>query len=179
MNIPPFDDLRVRQAVNMAINKDRIVRILNNRAVPANQPLPPNMPGYDPDFEGYSYDPAGARALLAAAGHPDGFELEILALSQPPFAEIATAFQQAAAPAGVRIKVTQGAGNVVYGQMRKRTFDMIVGRALGGKYGDPHSNVSNSIYNPDNSENSALQNYAWRCSFQDAQLNKMIEEATR
>ena len=46
----PFDDVRVRQAVNMAINKDRIVRIINNRAVPANQPLPPSMPGYIKDF---------------------------------------------------------------------------------------------------------------------------------
>ncbi len=40
----PFDDPLVRQAVNHAINKDRIVRIINNRAVPANQPLPPAMP---------------------------------------------------------------------------------------------------------------------------------------
>jgi ABC-type transport system substrate-binding protein len=73
VNIPPFDDLRVRQAVNMAINKERIVRIINNRALPANQPLPPNMPGYDPDFAGYPYDPEKAKALLAEAGHPDGF----------------------------------------------------------------------------------------------------------
>ncbi len=43
----PFDDVKVRQAVNHAINKDRIVRIINNRAVPANQPLPPSMPGYN------------------------------------------------------------------------------------------------------------------------------------
>ncbi len=38
---PPFDKLEVRKAVNMAINKDRIVQIINGRAVPATQPLPP------------------------------------------------------------------------------------------------------------------------------------------
>ena len=51
--MPPFDNVKVRQAVNMAINKDRIVQIINNRAVPANQPLPPSMPGYDKDYKGY------------------------------------------------------------------------------------------------------------------------------
>jgi hypothetical protein len=46
MNVtqPPFDNVKVRQAVNMAINKDRIVQIINGRAVPANQPLPPSCP---------------------------------------------------------------------------------------------------------------------------------------
>ena len=54
----------------MAINKDRIVQIINSRAVPANQPLPPSMPGYDKDYKGYAYDPAKAKELLAEAGHP-------------------------------------------------------------------------------------------------------------
>ena len=48
--MPPFDNVKVRQAVNMAVNKDRIVQIINGRAVPATQPLPPSMPGYDKDY---------------------------------------------------------------------------------------------------------------------------------
>ena len=50
MNVtqPPFDNLKVRQAVNMAINKERIVRLINNRAMPATQALPPAMPAYNP-----------------------------------------------------------------------------------------------------------------------------------
>ena len=77
---------KVRQAVNMAINKDRIVQIINGRAVPANQPLPPAMPGYDKDYKGYAYDPAKAKELLAEAGFADGFETELYAMqhrSQP------------------------------------------------------------------------------------------------
>lgn len=123
------------------------------------------------------YNVDKAKELLAQAGFADGFEAEILALSQPPFLDIATVFQEAAAPAGVKINVTQGAGSVVYGQMRQRDFDMIVGRALGERYGDPHSNMEAMMYNPDNSEDSALQNYPWRCNFQDETLNRMIEEA--
>ncbi len=54
MNVtqPPFDNVKVRQAVNMAINKDRIVRLINNRGVPATQALPPAMPGYNPGNKG-------------------------------------------------------------------------------------------------------------------------------
>ncbi len=68
--LPPFDNLKVRRAVNMAVNKDRIMRIINGRAAPANQPLPPAMPGYDKAYQGFSYDPAKAKQLLSEAGFP-------------------------------------------------------------------------------------------------------------
>ena len=78
VNVPPFDNKLVRQAVNHAINKERIIRIVNGRAVPANQPLPPAMPGYAADYEGYAYDPDKAKALLAEAGFADGFDTVLL-----------------------------------------------------------------------------------------------------
>ena len=49
---PPLDDVNVRKAINMAINKDRITQLINGRAVPANQPLPPSMPGYTEGLRG-------------------------------------------------------------------------------------------------------------------------------
>ncbi|NAZ35668.1 ABC transporter substrate-binding protein [Rubellimicrobium sp. CFH 75288] len=107
MNVtePPFDDVRVRQAVNMAINKDRVIQIINGRAVPANQPLPPSMPGYDPDYEGYPYDPEGARALLAEAGYPDGFDTELFVMNTDPNPRIAQAIQQDLAAIGIRASI--------------------------------------------------------------------------
>lgn len=105
VNIPPFDDARVRQAVNMAINKDRIVRIINGRAVPANQPLPPAMPGYAEDYEGYAYDPEGAKALLAEAGYGDGIETELFANNTDPNPRIAQAIQQDLAAIGIRAEL--------------------------------------------------------------------------
>ena len=71
VNVPPFDDAKVRQAVNMAINKDRIVQIINNRAVPANQPLPPTMPGYAKDYAGLPLRPRG-RQGAAGRGRARG-----------------------------------------------------------------------------------------------------------
>ena len=101
----PFDDLKVRQAVNMAINKDRIVQIINGRATPANQPLPPTMPGYVEGYEGYKYDVEAAKALLAEAGHPDGFETELFVANVDPQPRIAQAIQQDLAAIGIKASI--------------------------------------------------------------------------
>ncbi|MGO8246401.1 ABC transporter substrate-binding protein [Rhizobium johnstonii] len=103
--VKPFDNLKVRQALNMAINKDRITRILNGRATPANQPLPPLMPGYDKSFTGYAYDVAKAKALLAEAGYPDGFETVLYSTNTDPQPRIAQAIQQDLAAVGVKAEV--------------------------------------------------------------------------
>ncbi|MBY5717311.1 ABC transporter substrate-binding protein [Rhizobium leguminosarum] len=103
--VKPFDNVKVRQALNMAINKDRITRILNGRATPANQPLPPLMPGYDKSFTGYAYDVAKAKALLAQAGYPDGFETVLYSTNTDPQPRIAQAIQQDLAAVGVKAEV--------------------------------------------------------------------------
>ncbi|WP_340116747.1 ABC transporter substrate-binding protein [Pelagibius sp. 7325] len=105
VKMPPFDNLKVRQAVNMAINKDRIVRIINGRAVPANQPLPPLMPGYDESYEGFAFDPAKAKALLAEAGFADGFDTELFVANTDPQPRIAQAIQQDLAEIGIKAAI--------------------------------------------------------------------------
>ncbi|MBY5744954.1 ABC transporter substrate-binding protein [Rhizobium leguminosarum] len=103
--VKPFDNVKVRQALNMAINKERITRILNGRATAANQPLPPLMPGYDKSFTGYAYDVAKAKALLAEAGYPDGFETVLYSTNTDPQPRIAQAIQQDLAAVGVKAEV--------------------------------------------------------------------------
>ncbi len=105
VKMPPFDNLKVRQAVNHAINKERIVKIINGRAVPANQPLPPAMPGYDQAYQGYAYDPAKAKALLQEAGFADGFATELLAMNTDPNPRIAQAIQQDLAAVGIKAEL--------------------------------------------------------------------------
>ena len=101
----PFDDVRVRKAINMAINKDRIVRIVNGRATPANQVLPPGMPGYDNAYKGYPYDVEGAKKLMEEAGLKDGFSTTLYAMNTDPNPRIAQAIQQDLAAIGIKAEI--------------------------------------------------------------------------
>lgn len=74
----PFRDLRVRQAVNIAVNRDAIVsRVMDGAAEPTGQLMPRDWFGWTPTLPPPAYDPARARALLAEAGFPNGFNLTI------------------------------------------------------------------------------------------------------
>ncbi len=103
VQIKPLTDVRVRRALNMAIDKKKIVRIINNRATVAGQVLPPKMPGFDRAYKGYAFDPAGARKLLAEAGYPNGFSTTLYANNTDPNPRIAQAIQ--ADLAKIRVKV--------------------------------------------------------------------------
>ncbi len=73
----PLQDVRVRQALNYAINKDAIVQgILNDTVQAVGQGAIAGVVGYNPDVAPYPYDPAKAKALLAEAGYPNGLKLK-------------------------------------------------------------------------------------------------------
>jgi oligopeptide transport system substrate-binding protein len=75
----PLDDPRVRQAINYAIDRRKIMReIYQDQYIAGTGILPPGTYGYDPKIAGYAYDPKKAADLLAAAGYPGGRGLPIL-----------------------------------------------------------------------------------------------------
>ena len=70
----PFDDKRVRQALNYAVNKDAIVKdVLKGTGAVSRGPVLPGTWGAEPALKAYPYDPQRARQLLAEAGYPNGF----------------------------------------------------------------------------------------------------------
>lgn len=74
----PFNDVRVRQAMSMAVNRQPIVDvIMQGQTVVANQPAARGVYGYDAEIPMYPYDPARAKKLLAEAGYPDGFKFTL------------------------------------------------------------------------------------------------------
>jgi len=78
---PHFKDVRVRQAVYHAINKNDIVEHLyKGTAVVAKNPIPPTLWSYNDDIVDYEYNPEKAKELLKEAGYPDGFETNLWAM---------------------------------------------------------------------------------------------------
>jgi ABC-type transport system substrate-binding protein len=78
----PWRDVRLRQAVNVALNREDLIRYAtkgNGVIVPAL--LAVNTFGYDPDLAPYPFDPVKARALLREAGYPDGLAVTLIAPS--------------------------------------------------------------------------------------------------
>jgi peptide/nickel transport system substrate-binding protein len=74
---PPFNRVEVRQAVNQAINRDRInERVFAGLGVVAHSLLPPGLLGYDPNIRGFEHDPERARSLLRQAGYSGGLRVE-------------------------------------------------------------------------------------------------------
>ncbi|MGO4126059.1 ABC transporter substrate-binding protein [Inquilinus sp. YAF38] len=171
----PFDDVRVRQAVNMAINKDRIIRIINGRAKPANQPLPPSMPGHAADYKGYAYDVEGAKKLMADAGQSSGFTTDLYVANTDPQPRIAQAIQQDLAQIGIKAEIKALAqANVIAagGDEKQSTMIWSGGMAWIADFPDP-----SNFYGPILGCGGAVPggwNWSWYCN---ADLDKRAAEA--
>ena len=104
--LPPFDNVNVRRAVNHAIDRKRIVSLISDRGILARGVLPPGMPGFNETLEGYDYAPEKARELLRAAGYPDGFTTELMVTAQSGIdTKIGQAVQQDLAAVGINVEI--------------------------------------------------------------------------
>jgi len=96
---PVFADVRVRQALAYATDKQKIVQVVfAGKRDAAQDILAEGIPGFDPKFQGLPYDPAKAKALLAAAGHAGGAGLPPVPLAyrqgQPELEKTVVLLQQ-------------------------------------------------------------------------------------
>ncbi|WOD20441.1 ABC transporter substrate-binding protein [Paraburkholderia kirstenboschensis] len=107
----PLNRVEVRRALDMAIDKPAIIKaVFSGNATVATNPMPPAQWSYDKALKDAPLDPAKAKALLAQAGFPDGFELTLWAMPvQRPYNPnaqlMAQIIQQDWAKIGVRAKI--------------------------------------------------------------------------
>ena len=121
----PFDDRRVRQAMNYAVDKRRIGKLLMGTSTPAHGVLAPGAFGRDDTIEPYPHDPARARALLAEAGYRDGFALDYVTLADEEAEKLAISLQQDLAEVGIEMTITQ---------ITFSAFADAIGKATGPKF---------------------------------------------
>jgi dipeptide transport system substrate-binding protein len=108
---PPLDDVRVRRAINMAIDKAAIIAaVYQGAGVAAKNPIPPTLWSYNAEITDYPLDPAGAQKLVLEAGFPGGFETELWYMPvsrpyNPNGRRIAEMIQSDLARIGIRLRL--------------------------------------------------------------------------
>jgi len=112
-NSPPFNNTQVRAALEYAVNRPEINRVvLSGLGQPAFQPFPSTSPGYNPSVgNSYSYQPAKAKAMLASAGFPHGVSFQLVyPAGEAEYQSAAEIMKNELAPAGFNVSLTQVPG---------------------------------------------------------------------
>ncbi|MGQ0653074.1 MAG: ABC transporter substrate-binding protein [Betaproteobacteria bacterium] len=164
MNRGKFSDVRVRRALNHAVDKRRITEsLLKGYCTPSDQPFREGLLGYakgTPKIM-YEYDPGKAKKLLAEAGFANGFEFDALVWNIPLFVQIAEVMQAQFAQVGVKMTVQPAPVPQVMGTyFGKQAMDAFVGGNLGSS--DPSATVANlylptGFFNPSKFSTPAIQ----------------------
>jgi ABC-type transport system substrate-binding protein len=122
-NTPPFNNPAVREALEYAINRQEINKIvLSGLGQPAYQPFPSNSPGYNKAVGNkYTYQPATAKTMLAKAGFPTGVKFDLVfPAGEAEFQSAATIMQNELAPAGFHMSITQIPGADLFTQVYEK-----------------------------------------------------------
>lgn len=138
----PTDNVKVRQALAMSLDRDKLVRsVLQDTAVPAYSITPPGTLGYYPP-QVFSYDPERARELLAEAGYPNGEGwpgLEVIYNTNEAHRKVAVAVQQMwKKELGVDITISNQEWKVYLNSVSQRDFQ-VARRGWIGDYVDPNN----------------------------------------
>jgi len=152
MKDPRFRNPKLFEAFRHLIDYEGLeTTLLRNAARVRQSPVPSGVFGALPDtYKPFKLDIARARALLAEAGHPNGFSAELLVGNSFPNVDLAQHLQANAAKIGVNLKITQMVGAQLFKRARARNFEMLMQSQVSW-YPDANS-IMMRHYNPDNSD---------------------------
>lgn len=172
----PFDDKKVRQAVNYAIDKQAIVdTFYEGQADVAKNPMPPVIKGFNDSVEDYKYDPEKAKKLLAESDYK-GETIELWAMPVPrPYMpdgqKIAEAIQKNLEDVGMKSKIVNYEWGTYLDKASKGEADAF----LLGWTGD-NGDADNFLYTLLDEDNIGSNNYTY---FKNAETHKLLKEAQK
>jgi peptide/nickel transport system substrate-binding protein len=168
--MPELQKTEVHQAIKWAIDYDAIAKNITPNTWSVCQTfLPSALPGAVKDTP-FKRNVGKAKALLAQAGLPQGFAVNMDYISHAPAADIAQAIQANLAEIGIKVTLLPGEQKQVITKTRARQHQLAM-LVWGTDYFDPNSNAQAWCENPDDSDTSKLKILAWRSHFVDKQLN--------
>lgn len=171
--LPPLDNANVRRAMNYATDKQRLIRLLNNRGIPAHGVLPPPMPGFNTKLKGYDYDPTKARQLLAEAGYAQGFKTAIWHENDLASSRLAAAIKQDWSQVGVEVELRPAALAMYLEAVKRRTNAPCALGPWFQDYPDP-SNFLDVLFHGGRIVDVNCNNRAF---YNNAKVNKLLDEA--
>jgi oligopeptide transport system substrate-binding protein len=169
----PLRDARVRQAINLALNRDLILkRLVSGRGRLAAGVIPPTLGGADTARVPYPFDLARARQLLTEAGFPNGIDVELWVGSNPVFGRIAETAQAYLREAGIRTKIVQRESAAAREAARNGQTDMI----LKDWYAD-YPDAENFLYPLLHGSNTGVGGNV--SFFRNAEFDRIVSQARR
>jgi ABC-type transport system substrate-binding protein/methyl-accepting chemotaxis protein len=167
--MPLLNDIRVRQAISHAIDRERIVHTVvgDERAAIARGLLPPGLQGYDIHATGYLFDPARARNLLKLANVPDGTVLEMFQTEAGTNQEVLQILQENLQDVGLVLRIQFLSPDILQNAIEKARVPMRLTKWV-ADYPDPDS----FLYVPFHSKNPAIYT-----GFENSEFDRLVEEA--
>lgn len=173
----PMADKKVRQAINMAVDKEQLITLFEGVGKAAKNPIPPSLWGYNDDVEDYKYDPDKAKALLAEAGYADGFDVSLYIFSNPrdymPQPKVtAQAIQEMLKKVNINVKIVESDWDTHLEATENGKHDMAF---LGwtGDNGDP-DNFLYVLLDKDNAKMGSAGNIAF---YKSDELHDLLKQA--
>jgi methyl-accepting chemotaxis protein/ABC-type transport system substrate-binding protein len=170
----PFDRLEVRQALNHAINRERMnEHVYAGLLEVAHSLLPPGLLGFDPALRGHRYDPERARSLMRQAGHEGGFQVEYRTWDTDEFhnSGLVELLIEDLEAIGIRVKLTTHSAGEVAAARARRGHNLIYCANWYADFPDP----DNFFYIFFHSDASSIRGLY----FHRAELDAQIIEARR
>ncbi len=169
---------KVRQAMKRLVDYDGMVKTFLKDTMFVQQTfLPIGFLGAIP-YNPWKLDVAKAKALLAEAGYPNGFELEFITPNNPPWTDMAQSVQQTMGQAGIKLKLVQVEQKQMLQAFRARKTQLVL-NSWAPDYKDPHSNADTFAHNENDADNAPTKPLAWRTHWFIPEISKETLAASK